>query len=255
MPLYRAIEKLTSHHRHIIHLFSYATSRWGGQDLRNFLVVPKPKEVVNPQIEYPSRENMGRIIHRYLAANPGVAFDPNLDLITFEAELNRIKDGIQIGSNIVLNDSGPVFYEGIVHCECALITSYNPDPAPQPRWPIAYIGVSKLSCAACYAWIQAFNNTHAAQYQTRGTHGRWYPKWAMPSGAMVQTPEMKDELSRIVGLAYRTHYDAGTNVAEIIFSDSSEAKGTFLERQMDMIELSELGRECEEMTRDRLKTV
>lgn len=55
-------------------------------------------------------------------------------------------------------------YYRVVHCECALIAHFEttqPDPPP-----FSYIGVSKLSCRACQAWIQAFN-TAGGQYHTR----------------------------------------------------------------------------------------
>lgn len=145
-----------------------------------------------------------------------------LDMVTLDQEGN-VKKGNK-NPKVVLSQTEDVFVEGAVHCECYLIDILNIDPAPK-NWPIKYIGVSKLSCGACHAWIRAFNETHTGTFQTRGTHGRWYPRWAMPPFS-VGTPkaqEMRDRMKKFVGDAYRSHTRDGVMVRDIVLSDSSEA--------------------------------
>ncbi|RPA93139.1 hypothetical protein L873DRAFT_1816470 [Choiromyces venosus 120613-1] len=70
-----------------------------------------------------------------------------------------------------------------VHCECGLIQylqtkhcdSWDNVPA------FSYIGVSKLSCSACRVWIEAFNMLGGPKFYTRGSHGKWYWPWVMPT--------------------------------------------------------------------------
>lgn len=70
-----------------------------------------------------------------------------------------------------------------VHCECALIEhltikhndSWDNVPA------LSYIGVSKHTCSACHIWVEAFNEVGQCTFYTRGTSGKWYWPWAMPT--------------------------------------------------------------------------
>lgn len=82
----------------------------------------------------------------------------------------------------------PAVAYGKVHCECALIAHLDNLPPDESPVPCNYIGVSKLSCAPCGVWINAFNATRGPgarvrTYHTMGTHSKWYRNWAMP-----QTP-------------------------------------------------------------------
>lgn len=70
-------------------------------------------------------------------------------------------------------------HNGVVHCECTLIAHFETIHSGPP--PFSYIGVSKLSCRGCHAWIQAFNAAGGRQYHTQGTHGKWDFPWAMPA--------------------------------------------------------------------------
>lgn len=47
---------------------------------------------------------------------------------------------------------------------------------------MSYIGVSKLSCAACDAVFSAWNTQSSRKYFCRGSHGKWYFPWAVPTG-------------------------------------------------------------------------
>lgn len=74
--------------------------------------------------------------------------------------------------------------DGVVHCECALISYLGSPKSPGVSdAPICnYLGVSKLSCGACHEWVRAFNvaGGQAMNYCTAGTHGKWYFPWAIP---------------------------------------------------------------------------
>jgi OTT_1508-like deaminase len=70
--------------------------------------------------------------------------------------------------------------KGFVHCECNLIAFLLKEPNNIWPPPFSHIGVSKLSCVACYHWVQLFNKFFRRKYQTRGTHFKWYKGWAMP---------------------------------------------------------------------------
>lgn len=216
VPLFRAIAKLTSHHRHILHLFSYAYSNEGRADLaRTITVIAKPKETAIPKVEFPKISGIENILRPIL---------PNGD--NLDHEIDAIKAGAKLNFNLDINAAGPVFFDGTVHCECSLVSMVNFPPTPPPS-PINYIGVSKLSCAACYAWMHAFNATFNTKFQTRGSHGRWYPKWAMPPAPQVQSAEMLRAMNETVSKQYRAFYDAGTKARAIVLSDSTEAKGRF----------------------------
>lgn len=152
VPLFRAIEKLTSHHRHILLLFAYATSVDGRNDLDSYLkILVRPMEKTPPIVVVPNIPGVESALRPFMPK--GMNLDTEVDLI---------KSSMQTQLGIVLDEDNPTSFEGIVHCECALIAKFN--EAPHPPGPMTYIGVSKLSCAACYAWIQAFNATHKAKY-------------------------------------------------------------------------------------------
>ncbi|OJD14366.1 hypothetical protein AJ78_05271 [Emergomyces pasteurianus Ep9510] len=67
-----------------------------------------------------------------------------------------------------------------VHCEFNLLKYFASTDFKPP--PISYIGVYKLSCAACAAVFAAWNELHDRRFKTRGSHGKWYPAWAAPMG-------------------------------------------------------------------------
>jgi OTT_1508-like deaminase len=71
---------------------------------------------------------------------------------------------------------------GMVHCECKLISYLTDSKDAWSEIPaLGYIGVSKLSCRPCYKWIKAYNSLGGPQFHIRGTHGKWYPSWVMPT--------------------------------------------------------------------------
>ena len=95
-----------------------------------------------------------------------------------------------------------------VHCECALIRRLMTEDGS--NWdnvsPFSYIGVSKLSCSACYLWIEAFNGQSGRKFYTRGSHGKWYWPWVMPESG----EDLKQRLVKKVSKLYLpVEYQAG----------------------------------------------
>lgn len=219
VPLYRAIEKLTSHHRYVHQLLTYARSPSGIADLTPVTKVTY-KFIKIDRTQFPASEEVKHIV------KPLVPED------NFTSELTKLGVGI----DILFKSSEPHNYEynTSAHCECFLIYLLSPEPQPKtgPYW---YIGVSKLSCAPCHLWIQAFNATHSRQFYTRGTHGKWYLGWAMPTMQGDKKKQkslalMDDDVANKLGEAmielvkdaYSVHA-AGQPLA-IELSDSTEAK-------------------------------
>lgn len=165
IALYRWIQKISSHHRHINALLRYALSDQGRRELAN------------------------------------------------------------LGALSVVGNIPAEVKVGVVHCECSLIVNLR-EQMLQANPPLNYIGVSKLSCGACHAWIQAYNATQQIQFYTQGTHGRWYEGWVM-SPAMKNS-HMFSRMKEIVTLAASEHATAGPDVRrKIALSDSTGAERWF----------------------------
>ncbi|KAG0632819.1 hypothetical protein HOY80DRAFT_721270 [Tuber brumale] len=86
------------------------------------------------------------------------------------------------------------------HCECTIIqylmTRHGDSWDNVP--PFSYIGVSKLSCGACRLWLEAFNEVGQRTFYTRGSHGKWYWPWGMPTAEESLGEVVDGELSRKV---------------------------------------------------------
>ncbi len=68
--------------------------------------------------------------------------------------------------------------KGIQHCECLLVANL----ICRGSFPsVSYIGVSKLSCKACFLWLQAVGEVTGCKFHTQGCHDKWYPKWSAPA--------------------------------------------------------------------------
>ncbi|KAK7462827.1 hypothetical protein VKT23_007404 [Stygiomarasmius scandens] len=76
-----------------------------------------------------------------------------------------------------------------VHSEIAMIRHIK----EQEIGVLRYIGRSKLSCGACYAYMRA----DPERFVTRGSHGKFYPSWRLPS---CSSEEDKDIRLRLVKL-------------------------------------------------------
>ncbi|RPA92455.1 hypothetical protein L873DRAFT_1794227 [Choiromyces venosus 120613-1] len=109
-----------------------------------------------------------------------------------------------------------------VHCECGLIQylqtkhcdSWDNVPA------FSYIGVSKLSCSACRVWIEAFNVLGGPKFYTRGSHGKWYWPWAMPT---MGVGSLRENMAGMVLDEYLTQLEKRGKIKKRAGSDSSGA--------------------------------
>lgn len=66
----------------------------------------------------------------------------------------------------------------IQHCECLLV-AYLLRRGSIP--PVSHIGVSKLSCKACFLWLQAVREVTGCKFDTQGCHDKWYHNWSAPA--------------------------------------------------------------------------
>lgn len=208
--LYVAIKKLTSHHRFILHLIAYSRTPLGSRDLTLRLqVLGNPKD---PAGGMPAG----------LLPIPGCTalitpFMP--PRVTAASEIQKVTSKLGLTAQRAT-------YLGTVHCECTLIANLG-GPGMKKNWPVRYIGVSKLSCSACYSWIQAYNNQHQHQQRffTAGTHGKWYAQWTIPAASAYRTEGMFTEMIAVVGGAYRTYLTNEAAFRDIMVADSTDAKG------------------------------
>ncbi|KAF8459192.1 hypothetical protein BDZ91DRAFT_742433 [Kalaharituber pfeilii] len=67
-----------------------------------------------------------------------------------------------------------------IHCEISLLFHYDNRPKDSTP-PFSYLGVSKLSCAACSLLIQSYNATRKTNFAVKGTHGKFYYPWGVPA--------------------------------------------------------------------------
>lgn len=232
IPLYRTIEKLTSHHRFLHQLFLYALSPDGGDDLSGSTPVISINAMGTVPVTFPSVSEVTSIITPLFRWST----DPK-ELDNF---INREKAHIILGAReefqLELQADSGITFNGQIHCECALIAMFNTE-THQPLWPINYIGVSKLSCAPCYLWIQAFNASHAVKNYTRGTHGKWYPKWSMPD--VVMSTDMTVAMTNLVKDAYTNHASTADPSQRIELSDSTEAKGSLTDLHFTSVQVQQ----------------
>ncbi|KAG0125627.1 hypothetical protein HOY82DRAFT_616363 [Tuber indicum] len=162
-PLRRALEKLTSLSRNIDTLFGFAHSpRFRPALQYRMIVFPIPKQTRTAQLPASAEEWKS-----FLKAACGEHDDD-------ERGANAAKLLRRFGSE----ESVPV------HCECGLIQYLQ--TKQENGWgnvpPFSCIGVSKLSCSSCRIWIEVFNEQdNGPKFYTRGSHGKWYWPWGMPT--------------------------------------------------------------------------
>jgi hypothetical protein len=106
------------------------------------------------------------------------------------------------------------------HCECKLLQYFVTQRHSIP--PINYIGVSKLSCAACQAVFDAYNLQTANKkhrYYTRGSHEKWYFPWCLPDldfpGGMFNMESFRASVYQKLAGAYAEYIESAAR------SDSS----------------------------------
>lgn len=178
-PLARAIEKLTSHHRYLHEIISFAHS----PRLRlafELRMEVKPVQARTPPgtVQLPTSTEDWRIVLEDLCVHHDRQLRPEQAVPILES-LMRFCAKTPTARR--------------VHCECTLVAHYDRLRSIEGYVPpFSYIGVSKLSCKPCTVWFGAFNargNGHPKFY-TRGTHGKWYYPWTAPAIARWD-PDMR----------------------------------------------------------------
>lgn len=93
----------------------------------------------------------------------------------------------------------------ITHCECTLIAHFHNNFTTEQA-PFSYIGLTKLSCKACYAFISAYNKlSERPKFHTKGCHDKWYPGWCMPLFSDIETNErMESDVANEIIDMYRS---------------------------------------------------
>ncbi|KAL0633812.1 hypothetical protein Q9L58_007295 [Maublancomyces gigas] len=168
-PVRRALEKLTSHHRHIRALISFSHSsrlRLAFSLRMSIYAVPPP----NP----PGYIHLPITTSSWQAHLEKVSADHGFHLCTHLAE--------SLINSLLSNHNSPSVPH-LVHSECALIAHYNHLRTSPGRYVPAfkYIGMSKPPCRPCYIWLSAFNNRrNGPRFCTRGTSGKWNFPWTPP---------------------------------------------------------------------------
>jgi len=105
-----------------------------------------------------------------------------------------------------------------VHAELAMIIAMVKG---EIKDVLPYIGVSKLSCTMCSHYIGAFNQVCKQNIVTKGSHGKAYPGWSLPS-----FPGRDEELRQtFLGRVRRQLLSDFEVYAERRFSDSSVGSG------------------------------
>jgi len=83
----------------------------------------------------------------------------------------------------------------------------------------SYLGVSKLSCSPCQAWIEAYNRRDELKFYTRGSHGKWYWPWAIPR---YEETQLSRSMQNQISTTYYEHCRAKERVRR--GSDGSNAR-------------------------------
>ncbi|KAI0344516.1 hypothetical protein BDW22DRAFT_1427213 [Trametopsis cervina] len=110
------------------------------------------------------------------AATLSGAQDP--EDLTADESIQIFKDRILRSHSGNYRNTSPDTIKGVdvrPHCECALLLALYAEPKA-----VGYIGASKLACELCYLYFQAFRSQTSLDFQTRGTHGQFMPRWVYP---------------------------------------------------------------------------
>ncbi|KAL5480788.1 hypothetical protein ACEPAI_9728 [Sanghuangporus weigelae] len=112
------------------------------------------------------------------------------------------------------------------HCECVVLAYFINNYDILKEKPYGYIGDSKLSCAGCAGFFDAYNSVaneekNLPQFYTRGSHSKAYHKWVKPKIDSRHDLEEKIE-QKSCGIA-RAKFLACLNRDEVdISTDSSD---------------------------------
>lgn len=190
--LARAIERLTSHHRYLYELISFAHSpRLRLAFELNMTVDPVPVRTPPGTIQLPTCSKDWHVVLEDLC----VRHDHKL----------RAEQAVLILESL-MRCCPKTPTPRRVHCECTLVAHYGRLRSTDGYVPpFSYIGVSKLSCKPCSLWIAAFNErgNRYPKFYTRGTHGKWYYPWTAP-----HIPRWGPDMSRLLGSKFVAYLES-----------------------------------------------
>lgn len=166
--LRRALEKLTSHHRHFMQLISSAAS----PRLNRIFTLAGTIEAVPDSFDDITRFTLPHGVSAWRDVVAEICVD-NPELLEDDTAITRVSE--MLDTKLSGDHQTPC-----VHCECALAAHYETHRGATTTPPFSYIGVSKLSCMPCHLWLRALSAATRRNYYTRGTHGKWYRGWRMP---------------------------------------------------------------------------
>jgi len=164
-PLGRYLGKLSTFHRSASSLIRWAQSPRLRHTLKNHLevqIVTSKQEFI-PQL--PTTSASWEEVVKNIVERNG-----------FLSEGSFIQEAAAAACK---SSSHPLKAAPPVHCEVALILHYQSRPTSSVP-PFNYIGVSKLSCGACWEWIQQFNSENNTTYVVKGAHRKFYYPWGIP---------------------------------------------------------------------------
>ena len=203
-PLQRYFRKVTLLQDAILKLERFARSPRMHRILKKKLQV----ETLDPtpqQINLPSTRVLWQQLFDGVMDICGMQPNPKLSAGLID-QVSRTFEGSQVG-------------QAPVHCKCRILEHFTSQKHKVP--PVSYIGVSKLSCAACSAIFDASNAETHHRFYTHGSHSKWYFPWGMPAvGDKVASAaystlarQLGNSLSSM-GIAHRRLSDSSAGSAE-----------------------------------------
>jgi hypothetical protein len=129
--------------------------------------------------------------------------------------------------------------KGPVHCECLLALRLVGDACAGVA-ALPYIGVSKLSCLACWEFLRGLRNAGYVFY-TQGSHAKVYFPWKFPDVEMDDTLLLPAKKAQILqsfylnlAITYTQRFQARERFRR--FSDSSvdQVKGVTHDYETDL---------------------
>lgn len=225
--LRRALEKLTSHHRHFMQLVSSASS----PRLNRIFTLDSTIATVPDCFDDITRFTLPHGVSAWRDVVAEICVD-HPDLLEDDVMMDRVSRDLD--TKLSGDDHTPC-----VHCECALAAHYESHRGVTTTPPFSYIGVSKLSCMPCHLWLRALAASTGRNYYTRGTHGKWYRGWRTPGrwgdadGAQLEQL-MRDVLVErlLVTRGVRSGSDSTDASGCAMFEVSGEQEQARLERLM-----------------------
>src|SRR5438034_7145225 len=127
---------------------------------------------------------------------------------------------------------------GPVHCEVAVALHFlRSDPASHDVPALPYIGVSKLSCLACWTFFRCLHD-HACNFYIRGTHAKAYFPWKYPDCELNASRLSTEEQSEIwqsfllrMGKSYAERFRSAQKARSLSDSSANETVDDYLQHK------------------------